>query len=94
MLLHPVPSCCDCPIPSTCNTAYHTSALGETSAQLGTSANPVDQCDIAIWGVPMQSGADKPPDVHERSVASVHVGSGGEGGDAGGWRNGGQHIVI
>ena len=73
----------------TSNNVYHTPGLEKKSAQLGTSTNPVDQCDITIL-----SGADKAPDVHEQSANSVHVGSGGEEGDAGGLRNGGQHIII
>ena len=94
MLLQPVPSCDECPIPSTCNTATHTSALVKMSAQLGPSTNPVDQCDNTAWGVPTKSVADHAPDVHERSADSVHVGGGEEGGDAGGLRSGGQHIII
>ena len=94
LLLQPVPSCDECPIPSTYITANHTSALVKMSAQLGTSTNPVDQCDNTTWGVPTQSVADNAPDVHERSADSVHVGGGEEGGDSGGWRNGGQHIII
>ena len=54
-------------IPSTYNIAYHTSAFVKTSAQLGTSTNPllVDQCDNTARGVPTQSVTDKAPDVND-----------------------------
>ena len=94
MLCQPVPGCSDCPLPGTCSDTCHTPVLVKRTAQLGDSTNPVDQSDMKDDGVPTQPGADKAPDVHELSADSAHVGGSGVEGDAGGCRNGSQHIII
>ena len=82
----------------TSNKCCNTPTVATTSAQYGTSTNPVQQYNVKAHCVPPKFSkpvaALEPPDVHELHGDFGHGGGGGGGAKVGMWCDSGLHYTI